>query len=171
MKIARLIAWVALSLTLIAGMAHAVQPDEIMRDPAQEARARALSREIRCMVCQNQSIDDSDAPLARDLRILVRERIAAGDSDAKVLDYLVERYGQFVLLKPSFDSSTLILWLFPPLVLLIGIAAAFFGWRRHQGGTTRGAGAALSPEEMARVEALPARHEDGADESRPGEGS
>ena len=99
--------------------AHAVLPDEVMADPAKEARARNLSRELRCMVCQNQSIDDSEAPLARDLRLLVRERIAAGDSDTQVIDFLVARYGEFVLLKPRFEEHTLLLWLVPPLVLLI----------------------------------------------------
>src|ERR1043166_4414631 len=91
--------------------AHAVQPDEVMADRAKEARARDLSRELRCMVCQNQSIDDSDAPLARDLRLLVRERIAGGDSDSQVIDFLVARYGEFVLLKPRFTLHTLLLWL------------------------------------------------------------
>jgi cytochrome c-type biogenesis protein CcmH len=106
----------------IAGMplAHAVQPDEIMADPVKEARARDLSRELRCMVCQNQSIDDSEAPLARDLRLLVRERIAAGDSDAQVMDFLVKRYGEFVLLKPPLNSHTWVLWLLPPLALAGG---------------------------------------------------
>ena len=118
--IVRLIAVVALAFALSAP-AFAVQPDEIMSDPAKEARARALSRELRCMVCQNQSIDDSDAPLARDLRLLVRERIAAGDSDAQVVDFLVARYGQFVLLKPRLEGETLLLWLLPPLVLLGGL--------------------------------------------------
>src|SRR2546430_16877229 len=97
--------------------AYAVQPDEIMADPGQESRARDLSRELRCMVCQNQSIDDSEAPLARDLRLLVRERIAAGDSDAQGMDFLVARYGGFVLLKPRLTSHTLLLWLFPPPAL------------------------------------------------------
>ena len=97
----------ALAAAVIAGSpAHAVQPDEIMADPVKEARARDLSRELRCMVCQNQSIDDSDAPLARDLRLLVRERIAAGDSDSQVIDFLVARYGEFVLLKPRFNPHT-----------------------------------------------------------------
>ena len=107
-------------LALGAQVAHAVQPDEVMRDPAKEARARALSRELRCMVCQNQSIDDSDAPLARDLRLLVRERIAAGDSDRQVLDFLVARFGEYVLLKPRFEPQTLLLWLLTPLTLLCG---------------------------------------------------
>ena len=110
------------ALVVMAGSssAYAVQPDEIMSDPAKELRARDLSRELRCMVCQNQSIDDSDAPLARDLRLLVRERIAAGDSDAKVIDFLVARYGEFVLLKPRLEPHTLLLWLLPPLALAGG---------------------------------------------------
>src|SRR3954452_16780707 len=98
----------------------AVQPDEIMPDPGKEARARDLSRELRCMVCQNQSIDDSEAPLARDLRLLVRERIAAGDSDNQVIDFLVARYGELVLLKPRVNQHTLVLWLLPPLALMGG---------------------------------------------------
>ena len=89
----------------------AVQPDEVLANPGLEARARELSRELRCMVCQNQSIDDSEAPLARDLRLLVRERLTAGDSDAQVLDFLTARYGQFVLLKPPFGWDTALLWL------------------------------------------------------------
>jgi len=105
---------------LIAAPAFAVQPDEILTDPAMESRARELSRELRCMVCQNQSIDDSDAPLARDLRLLVRERLKAGDSDRQVLDFLTERYGQFVLLKPRFAWDTAVLWLAPLAVLLLG---------------------------------------------------
>jgi cytochrome c-type biogenesis protein CcmH len=112
-------------------MSYAVQPDEIMTDPAKEIRARNLSRELRCMVCQNQSIDDSDAPLARDLRLLVRERITAGDSDSKVLDFLVARYGEFVLLKPRFIPHTLVLWLLPPLALLGGGLALWMHQRRR----------------------------------------
>jgi cytochrome c-type biogenesis protein CcmH len=111
-----------LCLTAFAGApsAYALQPDEIMSDPAKELRARDLSRELRCMVCQNQSIDDSEAPLARDLRLLVRERIAAGDSDAQVLEFLVARYGEFVLLKPRLAPHTWLLWLLPPLALAGG---------------------------------------------------
>jgi cytochrome c-type biogenesis protein CcmH len=111
--------------------AHAVQPDEIMADPVKESRARDLSRELRCMVCQNQSIDDSEAPLARDLRLLVRERIAAGDSDAQVIDFLVARYGEFVLLKPRLKPHTLLLWLLPPLVLAGGGFALWTHSRRR----------------------------------------
>ena len=119
---------------LAGAPAHAVQPDEIMPDAAKEARARDLSRELRCMVCQNQSIDDSDAPLARDLRLLVRERIAAGDTDRQVIDFLVARYGEFVLLKPRFNLHTLVLWLLPPLVLVGGGFALWrFGRRRERG--------------------------------------
>ena len=111
--------------------AYAVQPDEIMADPAKEARARDLSRELRCMVCQNQSIDDSEAPLARDLRLLVRERIAAGDSNSQVIDFLVARYGEFVLLKPRFNPHTLVLWLLPPLALAGGGLALWIYSRRR----------------------------------------
>ena len=118
-------------LTVLASPSYAVQPDEIMADPAKESRARDLSRELRCMVCQNQSIDDSEAPLARDLRLLVRERLAAGDSDAQVIDFLVARYGEFVLLKPRVNSHTLLLWLLPPLALLgSGLALWAFNRRR-----------------------------------------
>jgi len=111
--------------------AYAVQPDEIMSDSAKELRARNLSRELRCMVCQNQSIDDSEAPLARDLRLLVRERIAAGDSDAQVMDFLVARYGEFVLLKPELNPHTLLLWLLPPLALAGGGLAMWIQSRRR----------------------------------------
>ena len=104
-----------------ASQSFAVQPDEILPDPALESRARTLSSELRCMVCQNQSIDDSDAPLARDLRLLVRERLKAGDSDTQVLDFLTARYGQFVLLKPRFGWDTALLWLAPAGVLLAGV--------------------------------------------------
>jgi cytochrome c-type biogenesis protein CcmH len=122
-----------LALTVMAGCtaAYAVQPDEIMSDPAKEARARNLSRELRCMVCQNQSIDDSEAPLARDLRLLVRERIAGGDSDAQVIDFLVARYGEFVLLKPPLEPHTLLLWLLPPFALAGGGLALWLNWRRR----------------------------------------
>jgi cytochrome c-type biogenesis protein CcmH len=120
--------WLAL---VISPPAYAVQPDEIMSDPGQESRARELSRELRCMVCQNQSIDDSEAPLARDLRLLVRERIAAGDSDAQVMDFLVARYGEFVLLKPRLKSHTLLLWLLPPFALAGGGLALWLHVRRR----------------------------------------
>jgi cytochrome c-type biogenesis protein CcmH len=146
------IAFVLASLGLSA--AHAVLPDEVMSDPAREARARNLSRELRCMVCQNQSIDDSEAPLARDLRLLVRERIAAGDSDAQVVDFLVARYGEFVLLKPRFERQTLLLWLVPPLLLIGGGLALWLHIRRRVGSESADAVAPLTADEEARLSAL-----------------
>jgi cytochrome c-type biogenesis protein CcmH len=124
-----------LSLALmlsVAGPAFAVQPDEMLRDPALEARARALSEGLRCLVCQNQSIDDSDAPLAKDLRILVRERLKAGDSDQQIIDFIVSRYGEFVLLKPRLSPHTWILWFATPFVLLAALAAIIYGYRRRE---------------------------------------
>jgi cytochrome c-type biogenesis protein CcmH len=109
----------------------AVQPDEMLSNPVQEARARALSRELRCMVCQNESIDDSEAPLAHDLRVLVRERIKAGDSDAQIVDFLVARYGEFVLLKPRLSWHTAVLWGLPPVLLLVGGALVLVSLTRR----------------------------------------
>ena len=149
----RMIATIAALLLLGLPAAYAVQPDEIMADPAKEARARDLSRELRCMVCQNQSIDDSEAPLARDLRLLVRERIAAGDSNSQVIDFLVARYGEFVLLKPRFERQTLLLWLLTPLVLIAGGVALWLQLRRRSesGG---GMSPPLTPDEEAKLAAL-----------------
>lgn len=144
-------------LALIAApIAHAVQPDEIMSDPAKEARARTLSRDLRCMVCQNQSIDDSEAPLARDLRLLVRERIAAGDSDAQVLDFLVARYGEFVLLKPRLEPRTWLLWLLSPLVLAGGGLGLWIQSRRRSRSATGqdNSTAKLTADEEARLKKL-----------------
>ena len=123
---------VALVLTAV-GPAFAVNPDEILADPALETRARDLSATIRCMKCQNQSIDDSDADLARDLRILLRERLVAGDSDQEVLDFLVARYGEFVLLKPRFSAANLLLWAAPVLGLLGGFLLALRYFRGRRG--------------------------------------
>jgi cytochrome c-type biogenesis protein CcmH len=135
--------------------AHAVQPDEILADPIKEARARELSKELRCMVCQNQSIDDSDALLARDLRLLVRERISAGDTDSQVIDFLVARYGEFVLLKPRFNPHTVLLWLLPPLALMGGgIALWVYSNRRRRAGVLDESVLKLTPEEVARLEEL-----------------
>lgn len=114
----------------IAGPAAAVQPDEVLRDTALEGRARAISSGLRCLVCQNQSIDDSEAPLARDLRLVVRERLSAGDSDAAVRDYVVGRYGEFVLLRPVFALHTALLWLMPALVLALGALGLLLRRRR-----------------------------------------
>ena len=136
-----------LSLALVISVcaagygAQAAQPDEVLSDPALETRARTLSRELRCMVCQNQSIDDSDAPLARDLRLLVRERLKAGDSDAQVLDFLVARYGEFVLLDPRMSWRTAALWAAPGAILLIGAIVIVLTFRRR--------GPAETPEPLA----------------------
>ncbi len=140
---------VSLALSLPA---LAVQPDEVLRDPALETRARAISAELRCLVCQNQSIDDSDAPLARDLRILVRERLTAGDSDREVRDFVVARYGDFVLLRPPVNWQTALLWGGPFLVLLAGIVAIAIAARRRRAEVS--ATAPLSDEEKARLAAL-----------------
>jgi cytochrome c-type biogenesis protein CcmH len=131
---------------------HAVQPDEILPDPALESRARTLSRELRCMVCQNQSIDDSDAPLARDLRLLVRERLTAGDNDNQVIDFLVARYGEFVLLKPRFAWHTAILWAAPIVLLIIGVGTLLMLARRRNAPAS--AARALTPAEEARLKDL-----------------
>jgi cytochrome c-type biogenesis protein CcmH len=129
--------------------AKAVNPDEILANPAQEARARGLSKRLRCLVCQNQSIDDSDAELARDLRILVRERITAGDTDAQVLSFLTRRYGDFVLLDPPVKPSTWLLWFGPFVLLAIGAAGVIIaGWRRRAAPV---APAPLTADERARL--------------------
>lgn len=147
-----------LALTLVAAAgawpfaAGAVQPDEMLSDPALEARARALSKELRCLVCQNQSIDDSSADLARDLRVLVRERLTAGDSDQQVLDFLVDRYGEFVLLKPRFAWHTALLWLTPPGALIGGALVLWLGARRR-----RAAGSMRTPESEGLTAAEEAR--------------
>ena len=129
----RRLAFVALLAALLAPpFAHAVTPDEMLKDPALEARARALSRELRCLVCQNQDIDNSAAPLAHDLRVLVRDRLKKGESDSQVLDYIVARYGEFVLLKPRFELRTLALWMLPPLVLIAGAIGLVLALRRRK---------------------------------------
>ena len=112
--------------------AHAVNPNEILADPVLEERAREISKGLRCVVCQNQSIDDSDASLARDLRVLVRERLTAGDTNEQVVAYVVSRYGEFVLLKPPFNFATLILWLGPLMLVIGGLIAIFFFFRKNQ---------------------------------------
>lgn len=143
----------ALPLALAAAPVRAVQPDEMLADPKLEARARALSAELRCLVCQNQSIDDSDAPLARDLRLLVRERLTAGDTDAQVQNWLVARYGEFVLLRPRFELRTAVLWGLPFAVVLfggIGIAVA----QRRRGRSGAAVEAPLSADEKARLDTI-----------------
>ena len=126
----------AFALLTWASAGHAVQPDELLADPALEGRARTLSAELRCLVCQNQSIDDSDAPLARDLRLVVRDRLKAGDRDPAVLDFIVRRYGEFVLLKPVVAPHTLVLWGGPLVVVIAGIAGLVAARRRHAGRAT-----------------------------------
>ncbi len=140
-----------LVLATVVTAAPAVQPDEVLPEKQLEERARAISTELRCLVCQNQSIDDSDAPLARDLRLLVRERLTAGDSDAGVRDFVVSRYGEFVLLKPPFGASTLLLWLSPILVLGLGALMLFVARRRT---ATPAAARPLDADEQRRLDAL-----------------
>ena len=132
--------------------AWAVNPDEVLSDPALEKRARDLSAGLRCMVCQNQSIDDSDADLARDLRMLVRERLVQGDSDEQVLDFLVSRYGEFVLLKPRLEKRTIILWSFPVLILITGISIIWF--TRRKAGISQPQIVPLNEEEKQRLQKL-----------------
>jgi cytochrome c-type biogenesis protein CcmH len=156
------LASVGLALGLLLSPALAVQPDEILADSALESRARALSRELRCMVCQNESIDDSNAPLARDLRLLVRERLTAGDSDAAVRDFLVARYGDFVLLRPRFSGATILLWSAPFALLLAGAAGIGLAMRRRRLAEEP----ALTPDEERRIAELiaaeaPAARRDG----------
>ena len=130
--------------------AFAVQPDEVLSDPVLEARARELSAELRCLVCQNQSIDDSDAPLARDLRVLIRERLGQGETNSQVIDYLVSRYGEFVLLKPRLNARTILLWGGPFAILLIGSLVIFL--RRRKGTGLAVPEQALSADEQARLD-------------------
>ncbi len=138
-------------LLLLAVPAFAYDASGALPDPAQEARARELFRGLRCMVCQNQSIDDSDAPLAKDLRALVRERVAAGDSEEDIKDFLVDRYGEFVLLKPRFSGGTLILWAAPVAVLLLGVVFALGASRRRK---RQGAREELTAEEQKKLDAI-----------------
>jgi cytochrome c-type biogenesis protein CcmH len=143
-----------LLLLLVAAVpAAAQQLEDRLADPAQEARAREISRELRCLVCQNQSIEDSNAPLARDLRRIVRERVALGESDRAVLNYLVERYGEWVLLKPRFNLQNLLLWLGPPLLLLLGGGIVLALYRRQRA-TAVPVAQALNAEEQRRLAAL-----------------
>ena len=149
----RRFAIIAFLLMLLAPVtARAVTPDEMLKDPALEARARELSQELRCLVCQNQDIDDSAAPLAHDLRVLVRERLKAGDSDQQVLNFLVARYGEFVLLKPRFELHTLLLWGLPPLALIGGAIGMFVAMRRRKSHEVESP--ALSPAEERRLATL-----------------
>jgi len=142
-------------LLILSGIpAAAVEPDEMLADPKLERRARDISAHLRCMVCQNQSIDDSNAPLARDLRILVRERLTAGDSDEQVISFLVDRYGEFVLLKPRFAGHNLVLWLGPFVVLIVGAGALWSAYRRRAAKGDRVSTDGLSEGERKRLKSL-----------------
>ena len=143
--------WLAL-VALSPTAAHAVEPDEILRDAALETRARAISGHLRCLVCQNQSIDDSNAALAKDLRLLVRQRLTAGDSDVQVRDYVVQRYGEFVLLRPPLSQRTLLLWVMPLLLLALTALAVRRGLRSSL--TVKGADPGLTADEQARLAAI-----------------
>jgi cytochrome c-type biogenesis protein CcmH len=161
----RLIALTA-GIVLRMAPALAVEPDEMLADAKLEARARSISAELRCLVCQNQSIDDSNAPLARDLRLLVRERLKAGDSNEQVIRFVVDRYGKFVLLKPPFDAQTLLLWL-TPLLVLSGAGLVIVRRLREARTAPPLAGGPLTPEEQERLRALlEAREAKDADASR-----
>ncbi|WP_408003721.1 cytochrome c-type biogenesis protein [Pseudooceanicola pacificus] len=143
----------AAALALVATLAPAVQPDEVLADPALESRAREISQGLRCLVCRNENIDDSNAELARDLRLLVRERLTAGDSDTEVVDFITDRYGEYVLLKPTTGGANWLLWGAGPLMLVLGLGiGALFVRRRSQGAASRED--ALSPEEEQRLQAL-----------------
>jgi cytochrome c-type biogenesis protein CcmH len=155
MQLHRFVSALLLSLAiclLVASAAQAVQPDEVLPDPALEARARAISAGLRCLVCQNQSIDDSDAPLAKDLRLLVRERLKAGDSDQEIVDFVVVRYGEFVLLKPRLSSHTLPLWLATPAVFAAALGLIWLAYRRRREAAQ--ALASLSVNEKRRLKRL-----------------
>jgi cytochrome c-type biogenesis protein CcmH len=133
MTLLRAILLAVILATGLVGPALAVLPSEMLKDPVLEARARVLSEELRCLVCQNQSIDDSEAPLAADLRVLLRQRLSAGDTDSQVLNYLVARYGEYILLKPRLNWHTVLLWAAPPLTLFAGLMVAVIAWRRAGG--------------------------------------
>lgn len=143
----------ALILMMLAGPAAAVQPDEVLPDPAMEARAREISRDLRCLVCRNESIDESNAELARDLRLLVRERLVEGDSNTEVLEFVVARYGEYVLLRPMATGSTLLLWIAGPVMLLAGLGTAALYLRRRRGGEQAPVDA-LTEAERARLDEI-----------------
>ena len=147
------------AIVLTSGIALAVEPDEILPDAALEARARALSSGLRCLVCQNQSIDDSNAPLARDLRLLVRERLKAGDSDAQVMRFVEDRYGEFVLLNPPLSWRTVLLWLAPLAALLAAIWTTARAWRRRQPQAASPTVRPLSDDEESKLRAILAENE------------
>ena len=147
------------ALAFAGGAALAVEPDEILPEATLEARAREISSGLRCLVCQNQSIDDSNAPLARDLRLLVRERLKAGDSDAQVMRFVEDRYGEFVLLKPPLSWRTVVLWVAPLLALIVAVWMTARAWRRRQPLTADATVAPLSPDEESKLRSILAESE------------
>lgn len=142
-----------LACVTLAGPALAVQPDEVLDDPVLEERARGISAGLRCLVCRNESIDESNADLARDLRLLVRERLVEGDTDDETIAYVVARYGEYVLLRPTFDGSTIALWLAGPLLLLAGLGLSLT-YVRGRASAQRSGEDGLNPEEQARLDAI-----------------
>jgi len=152
MRIRRM--WLLLAIVAMLSLStvvHAVEPDEVLKDPAQEARARGITRELKCVVCQNQSVDDSEAPLAKDIRILVRERIIAGDTDDAVREYIVQRYGQRVLLRPPLGIDTALIWIGPFVLFAIALGTALLFLRRGRGDALQSQ--PLTPEEQSRLDA------------------
>ncbi len=158
-RLALLLAALGLFLASAAGPALAVNPDEMLKNPVLEKRAREISAQLRCLVCQNELIDVSDADLAKDIRLLVRRRLKEGETDRQVIDYVVSRYGEFVLLKPRFETKTLLLWATPAIVLVCGAAAMFLYSRNRTDG---GRGRRLTDEEEAELERLLGADEGGA---------
>ena len=139
------------AMVSLSTVVHAVEPDDVLKDPAQEARARGITRELKCVVCQNQSVDDSEAPLAKDIRILVRERIIAGDTDDAVREYIVQRYGQRVLLRPPLGIDTALIWIGPFVLFAIALGTALLFLRRGRGDALQSQ--PLTPEEQSRLDA------------------
>lgn len=152
MRIRRMWSLLAIvAMVSLSTVVHAVEPDEVLKDPAQEARARGITRELKCVVCQNQSVDDSEAPLAKDIRILVRERIIAGDTDDAVRDFIVQRYGQRVLLRPPLGIDTALIWIGPFVLFAIALGTALLFLRRGRGDALQSQ--PLTPEEQSRLDA------------------
>ncbi len=150
----RLIQTCLAALFLLSSPLAAVQPDEVLQDPVLEERARDLSQNLRCLVCRNESIDESNADLARDLRLLLRERLVAGDSDVEAIDFIVDRYGEYVLLRPTTRGANWILWAAGPVMLLLALLVAFRYLRLREGAAPPTGGSALSPEEEARLKEI-----------------
>jgi len=149
----RRLLYALLLVVAVAGGARAVEPSEMLSNPALEARARAIGQELRCLVCQNESIDDSNADLAHDLRVLLRQRLVAGDTDQQAIQYIVDRYGQFVLLKPPVEPATYVLWFGPAALLVVGGAGMLVYLRRHRPGR-EAAPLPLSADERQRIDRL-----------------